>query len=39
MREGPLENRYSVIYLDGLYCKLKRQSIQSEVIYFAMGII
>lgn len=34
----PLETRYSVIYLDGLYFKLKRQTVDSEVIYLAMGI-
>lgn len=37
-QKRPLEKRYSVIYLDGLYCKLKRQTVQSEVIYLAMGI-
>jgi len=34
----PLEKRYSVIYLDGLYVKLKRNSVSSEVVYLAMGI-
>lgn len=34
----PLAKRYSVIYLDGMYVKLKRQSVASEVIYIAMGI-
>ncbi|MCI3918895.1 IS256 family transposase [Paenibacillus sp. TRM 82003] len=34
----PLEKRYSVIYLDGIYCKLKRDTVRSEVIYLAMGI-
>lgn len=34
----PLDSRYSVIYLDGLYVKLKRQTVDSEVIYLAMGI-
>lgn len=34
----PLATRYSVIYLDGLYVKLKRQTVSSEVIYVAMGI-
>ncbi|TLS53465.1 hypothetical protein FE782_04120 [Paenibacillus antri] len=33
----PLEKRYSVIYLDGIYCKLKRDTVRSEVIYLAMG--
>jgi putative transposase len=34
----PLKKRYSVIYLDGLYVKLKRSTVSGEVIYFAMGI-
>ena len=34
----PLQKRYSVIYLDGLYIKLKRRTVSGEVIYFAMGI-
>lgn len=34
----PLAKRYSVIYLDGLYVKLKRSTVSGEVIYFAMGI-
>lgn len=33
-----LQKRYSVIYLDGLYVKLKRSTVSGEVIYFAMGI-
>jgi transposase-like protein len=33
-----LAKRYAVIYLDGLYVKLKRQTVASEVIYIAMGI-
>lgn len=36
--QRPLDTRYSVIYLDGVYCKLKRQTVDSEVIYVAMGI-
>jgi putative transposase len=34
-----LETRYPVIYLDGQYCKLKRQSVDSGVIYLAIEII
>jgi len=34
----PLERRYSVIYLDGLYVKLKRNTVSSEAVYLAMGI-
>jgi putative transposase len=37
-QKRPLEKRYSVIYLDGLYIKLKRSTVESEVIYLAMGI-
>lgn len=37
-QKRPLEKRYSVIYLDGLYVKLKRSTVDSEVIYLAMGI-
>lgn len=37
-QERPLEKRYSVIYLDGLYIKLKRHTVSSEVIYLVMGI-
>ncbi|RXZ82901.1 IS256 family transposase [Paenibacillaceae bacterium] len=37
-QQRPLEKRYSVIYLDGLYVKLKRSTVSGEVIYFAMGI-
>jgi putative transposase len=33
-----LEKRYSVIYLDGMYIKLKRSTVNSEVIYLAIGI-
>lgn len=34
----PLEQRYSVIYLDGLYVKLKRNTVSSEAVYLVMGI-
>jgi putative transposase len=37
-QKRPLEKRYSVIYLDGLYVKLKRDTVSSEVVYLAMGI-
>ncbi|MBW7477829.1 IS256 family transposase, partial [Paenibacillus oenotherae] len=36
--QRPLKKRYSVIYLDGMYVKLKRSTVSGEVIYFAMGI-
>ncbi|MEK4510060.1 IS256 family transposase [Paenibacillus sp. FSL K6-2524] len=37
-QQRPLQKRYSVIYLDGLYVKLKRSTVSGEVVYFAMGI-
>jgi transposase-like protein len=37
-QERPLEKRYSVIYLDGFYFNLKRDTVDSEVVYLAMGI-
>lgn len=37
-QQRPLQKRYAVIYLDGLYVKLKRSTVSGEVIYFAMGI-
>lgn len=37
-QERPLSKRYAVIYLDGMYVKLKRSTVSGEVIYFAMGI-
>jgi putative transposase len=37
-QKRPLEKRYSVIYLDGMYVKLKRSTVSGEVIYLAMGI-
>ncbi|ALS26332.1 transposase [Paenibacillus sp. 32O-W] len=34
----PLQKRYAVLYLDGLYVKLRRSRVSGEVVYFAMGI-
>lgn len=34
----PLEKRYSVIYLDGLCVKLKRNTVHNESVYLVMGI-
>ncbi|WP_337098056.1 IS256 family transposase [Paenibacillus sp. YIM B09110] len=34
----PLEKRYSVIYLDGLCIKLKRNTVHNESVYLVMGI-
>lgn len=36
-QKRPLEKRYSVIYLDGLYVKLKRNTVSSEAVYLANG--
>ena len=32
-RTRPLHKRYSVLYLDGLYVKLRRETVEKEVIY------
>jgi putative transposase len=37
-QQRPLQKRYNVTYLDGLYVKFKRSTVSGEVIYFAMGI-
>ncbi|MDI4643353.1 IS256 family transposase [Cohnella hashimotonis] len=37
-QKRPLEKRDSVIYLDGLYVKLRRDTVSSEAVYLAMGI-
>ena len=34
----PLSKRYSVLYLDGMYVKLRRDVVGKEVIYFALGV-
>lgn len=34
----PLHNRYSVLYLDGTYLKLRRQDVASEVVYVIVGV-
>lgn len=34
----PLNKRYSVLYLDGMYIKLRRDEVANEVIYFALGV-
>ncbi|TCL43955.1 mutator family transposase [Thermolongibacillus altinsuensis] len=33
----PLHKRYSVLYLDGLYVKLRRETVEKEVIYVVLG--
>lgn len=37
-QERPLNKRYSVLYLDGMYVKLRRDVVANEVIYFVVGI-
>jgi putative transposase len=37
-QQRSLEKRYSVLYLDGTYVKLRRQDVDSEVIYIVVGI-
>lgn len=37
-QQRPLHNRYSVLYLDGTYLKLRRQEVASEVVYVIVGV-
>lgn len=37
-KSRPLSKRYSVLYLDGTYFKLRRQDVDNEVIYLIIGI-
>ncbi|NLW08223.1 MAG: IS256 family transposase [Clostridia bacterium] len=37
-QQRPLASRYSVLYLDGMYIKLRRDTVASEVVYFAVGV-
>src|SRR5699024_11510926 len=37
-KNRPLSRRYSVLYLDGTYFKLRRQDVDDEVIYLIIGI-
>ncbi|KYD07751.1 hypothetical protein B4119_3502 [Parageobacillus caldoxylosilyticus] len=34
----PLPKRYSVLYLDGLYVKFRRETVEKEVIYMVLGV-
>lgn len=34
----PLHSRFSVLYLDGLYVKLRRDTVEKEVIYVVLGV-
>jgi putative transposase len=37
-RKRPLKKRYSVLYMDGMYVSLKRDTVENESIYVVMGI-
>lgn len=37
-KKRPLSKRYSVLYLDGTYFKLRRQDVDNEVIYMIVGV-
>lgn len=37
-QQRELNQRYSVLYLDGMYIKLRRDTVANEVIYFAIGV-
>jgi len=37
-RSRPLPKRYSVLYLDGLYVKLRRDTVEKEVIDVVLGV-
>ncbi|MFB4166327.1 IS256 family transposase, partial [Alteribacillus sp. JSM 102045] len=34
----PLQKRYSVLYLDGTYLKLRRDDVANEVVYLVIGV-
>jgi putative transposase len=37
-RNRPLNRRYSVVYMDGMYVPLKRDTVEHESVYVVMGI-
>lgn len=37
-QQRKLHQRYSVLYLDGMYIKLRRDTVANEVIYFVVGV-
>lgn len=37
-RSRPLKKRYSVLYMDGIYVALKRDTVENECIYVVMGV-
>ncbi len=37
-QERPLQKRYAVLYLDGIYLKLRRDDVANEVVYVVIGV-
>lgn len=37
-QQRKLHQRYSVLYLDGMYIRLRRDTVANEVIYFVVGV-
>ncbi|WP_269411750.1 IS256 family transposase [Lentibacillus daqui] len=37
-QQRPLNKRYSVLYLDGTYLKLRRDDVANEVVYLVIGV-
>lgn len=37
-QQRELHSRYSVVYLDGTYLKLRREDVASEVVYLVVGV-
>ncbi|MEW9678060.1 IS256 family transposase, partial [Lentibacillus sp. L22] len=37
-QQRPLNKRYSVLYLDGTYLKLRRDDVANEVVYIVIGV-
>lgn len=37
-QQRPLKKRYSVLYLDGTYLKLRRDDVANEVVYIVIGV-
>jgi len=37
-QQRPLKKRYSILYLDGTYLKLRRDDVANEVVYLVIGV-
>lgn len=37
-QKRPLQKRYSILYLDGTYLKLRRDDVANEVVYMVVGV-